>query len=256
MSLRYLRPGLLASVLLSARAVLGAADITFSGQISYSGTYDADTLCVAVIDTTGDFRVVTIVPHHVDAVPFQIPYSVTFDNAGVGPWVVLGVILDTDLSGCGSLDTPGDIVGWYGSAPEPVFISSAQSQSGLDFSLPTAEIHGSVELYPGFDQVDVIIYSEQGPSGFSSRLVHKATSSGPFEVHGVYAGTWFVSGFACCNGIPEARRVLCYRDNWGCSGPTPIPLVDGQVVTGIDLNFNIPTAVQGSSWGRIKRLYR
>ena len=56
-------------------------------------------------------------------------------------------------------------------------------------------------------------------------------------------------------GVPAELYHLCYDQDQGCNNPTPIPILDGEIVTGIDFDYP-PLGVEQSSWSEIKTLYR
>ncbi|HMB69031.1 MAG TPA: hypothetical protein VKU85_06950, partial [bacterium] len=60
--------------------------VTLSGAVTYDGTHTGDSLFVAVIDTTGaeDATLLDLQTIAVGPPPLSQPYSLTFDNTGVG----------------------------------------------------------------------------------------------------------------------------------------------------------------------------
>jgi hypothetical protein len=228
--------------------------VTFSGNVSYSGSYIGDTLYVSVVDTTsgGGANFLTTQAIHTGTVPFDVPYSLSFDNAGTSAFVVILAFLDVD----GSTDwTHVDVTGWYGDSPVPELASSASSQGGLDFFLPTAEIHGEIFYLPGMGTTDLIITPD--PLGavdvMGSILAFKTDTGGPYAIVGIYEGTYCVHALA--GGVPAELYHLCYDQDMGCTSPTPIAILDGEIITGIDFDYP-PLGVEKSSWGEIKSIYK
>jgi len=228
------------------------APVTFSGTITYEGTHTGDSLYVVVIDSTGSttFGFVAL------AAEFPVPYSVDFDNSAATDAVLLVAALDTDNSGVDpdSLDTIGnhDVVGWFDGHIDPVPVDTDSSWTGLDFGLPTGEIHGNVTFWPGQSWAAVQPFSI--PNSWSP-VTFYMESAGSYELFGLYAGDWKVRA-ECALGE------ICY-DGVACENPPPpIPLEPGEVLTGIDFDLS-PLAVDASSWsveaaswGRIKGVYR
>jgi hypothetical protein len=133
-----------------------------------------------------------------------------------------------------------------------VGVSTATSQSGLDFDLPRAEIRGTITLAPTqFDaRVDVSTDATCVVEGF--RPQPHVSTSGPYAIVGIYAGTYCVSG----DGNDDHGSLLvCYGDPT-CASPTLITLTSTEVRTGVDLDFSAVSPIDPSSWGRIKTLYR
>lgn len=230
----------------------GAAIVTFSGTVSYQGSYSGDTLYVGVLDTTGveDVTVLSLQAFPVGPPPFNQSYSLDFDNASASPMLLVAAFLDVDGGGVGSI-TGEDVFGWYASTPEPTGISSASSQSGIDFELPRAEIHGTIT----FDSIQTQARPNVSPTdcmteGF--RPTEWVTSGGPYSIIGLYAGTYCVSA----DGSPTSGPMhICYGDVT-CANPTLITLTATQVVTGVDLDFSGGAPVEALTWGRIKARYR
>lgn len=230
-----------------------AATVTFSGTVSYQGSYSGDTLYVGVLDTTGvggDVTLLAIQAFPMGPPPFSQPYSLDFDNTGVGSMLLVAAFLDVDGGGLDAISGV-DVFGWYASTPEPTGISSASSQSGIDFELPRAEIHGTIT----FDSIQTQARPNISPTncqmdGF--RPTEWVTSGGPYSIIGIYAGTYCVSA----DGSPTSGPMhICYGDVT-CANPTLITLSATQVVTGVDLDFSGGAPVEALTWGRIKARYR
>lgn len=239
----------LAGVMLFAPAApTTATPVTFSGTIVYSGTYSGDSLFVAVFDTTGSVvRGLDVVA--AGSPPFARPYSVLFDNASASGSLIVVALLDVDGTGFDpdSADasvSDADILGWYPGTAAPNFVDPSTSRTGLDFGLPTGEIHGTVTLDAGQAWAEVEAYTTVDL--WSLRSV-ELTSSGPYALRGVYAGSYWVIAWAPFGEI-------CYGDVT-CAAPSTLMLTPGQVLGGIDLDFT-GLAVVPQSWGRIKSLYR
>jgi hypothetical protein len=244
-------------VVLFLTTAVDAAPVTFSGTVTYSGSYSADSLYVAVIDTTDNMDLLGYVALPAGSPPFSLPYVVSFDNAGATIPLWLVALLDVDSSGIDpdSLDgtyTNPDILGWYGSQPDPIMIPADVSQSDLDFFLPTAEIHGT--LIFGDGQTDTWVWARSPGGSETAAFTYDATgaTSAPYELRGVYAGDWYVIGAADCG--PGIDAVICYGDPT-CISPTLLHVADGGTLSGIDLDFS-HCPVEETSWGRVKHLYR
>jgi len=236
----------LLAVLTASSAI--AAPVSFSGTVTYAGSYTADSLYVAVVDTAGPATIAfQVLP--AGTPPLSIPFSIHFDNAGrTGP-VLLAAVLDVDHTGFDpdSLDgaiTKADVLGWYAGNPDPAFLDASVSRTGLNFPLPTAEIHGDLVFAIGQTWADVEAFSI--PNDWSPPT-QKVSAPGPYAIIGLYAGNWGVYGAG-----PYGS--LCYGDP-ACVQPTVLTLADGEVRAGIDLVFT-ETAAVPISWGRIKELYR
>ena len=247
-----MRPNLLKYVIFGLAMLTAspaaAATVGFSGTVTYMGSYTADSLYVAVVDTAGP-RTIGYQALPAGTPPLSIPFSIHFDNAGRIAPVLLAAFLDVDHSGfaADSLDravTNGDVLGWYDGNPDPAFLDVGVSRIALDFALPTAEIHGNIVFATGQTSADIEAFSI--PNDWS-RPALKIHSPGPYAIIGLYAGSWGVHGAG-----PYGD--LCYGDP-ACSSPTVVNLAAGEVRTGIDLDFRV-TAVVPTSWGRIKELYR
>jgi hypothetical protein len=239
--------GILAAAATPTPAV--AAPVTFSGTVSYTGPYTADTLYAAVVDTAGPtafgfFAVPAGSP------PFSRPYSVAFDNSLTVRPLLMAVLLDVDGSGFDpdSLEdvvTNADLLGWYAGQAAPTFVDPSTSQSGLDFDLPTAEIRGEVVFESGQAWADIQAFAL--PDEWSP-LTFGATASGPYALLGLYAGDFAVTAWGGSFGR------ICYGDPT-CVSPTIVTLVDGEIRTGVDLDFR-PSAVESQTWSRLKALWR
>jgi hypothetical protein len=229
-------------------ARVSATPVTFSGTITYQGSYSADTLYTAVLDTSGtpDVNVLDSQAIPVGFAPYNQPYSLTFDNATAGPSLFVAALLDVNGNGL------SDVFGWYAGAASPVGVSPATSHSGLDFALPRAEIHGTLTLTPGlsFARVDVSGDLSCTMEGFRPRPFF--TTSGSYEIVGIYPGTYCVSadGYGFSGDLH-----VCYGDA-KCVSPTPVTLTATQVQTGVDLDFSALSPVESTTWGRVKSLYR
>jgi hypothetical protein len=233
---------------LTASPAAGAALIRFSGTVSYAGPYAVDTLYVAVVDTAGPTTIAyQVIP--IGAPPWSVPFSIQFANAGrTGP-VLLAALLDVDHSGFNpdSLDgaiTPGDVLGWYAGNPDPALLDVSVSRTGLDFPLPTAEIHGNLVF--AIEQPWAEIKAFSIPNHWSPPTLMFG-APGPYAIIGLYAGSWGVYGSGPYGSV-------CYGDPT-CANPAVLTLAGGEVRRGVDLDFRI-TAVVPSSWGGIKQRYR
>jgi hypothetical protein len=251
------RMALACFVVLFLTTAVDAVPVTFSGTVTYNGSYSADSFYVAVIDTTDNMDLLGYVALPAGSPPFSLPYVVEFDNAWATIPLWLVALLDADSSGIDpdSLDnayTNSDILGWYGSQPDPIMIPPDVSQSGLDFFLPTAEIHGTLTF--GTEQTDTWVWARSEGGFETASFTYDAAghTSAPYELRGVYAGDWYVMGAADCGSAGD--KTICYGDPT-CQNPTLIHLNEGQVLVGIDFDFR-PCPVEETSWGRIKHLYR
>jgi len=229
----------------------GAEVITFQGTVSYQGSHSGDSLYVAVLDTTGveDVTLVATGAFAVGAPPFDQPFSLDFDNTGVGASLLLAAFLDVD--GGGLEDVGGaDVFGYYDGNVMPASISSATPQTDLDFSLPRAEIHGTLTLAPGQSEIridattDVLCQME----GF--RPQPRLTSSGPYVIVGLYPGTYCVY-----SEESSGSTRTCFGDPT-CASPTLVTLSPTEVMMGVDLDFTSVVPVNPTTWGRVKSRYR
>jgi len=229
-----------------------AAPVTFSGTITYQGSYSGDSLYVAALDTAGteDVTLLGLTSIAVDSSPFTQPYSLEFDNTGVSAHLLVAAFLDVDGGGVDSLGG-ADVFGWYGEGAGPAGIASATSQSGLDFALPRAEIHGGIIFAPGQFEARVDVSADLTCLTEGFRPGHFAYSSGPYAIIGVYPGSYCVS--ASGYGTSGPLRV-CYGDPT-CVNPTAITMVENGVYLGVDLDFTT-TSVATLPWGSVKVLYR
>lgn len=228
-----------------------AAPITFSGTVSYQGSYAGDTLYVGVLDTTGteDVTILDLEALPVGPPPFNQLYSLNFDNAGVSPTLLVASFLDVDGGGVDSLGE-ADVFGWYNGGTFPAGISSASSQSGLDFALPRAEIRGTIIFDSGQTQARLNVSPDVNCQMDGFRPTEWTTSPGPYSII-VYAGTYCVSA----DGNPSSGPThICYGDP-SCTSPTLVTLSTTQVVTGVDLDFSGGAPVEKITWGRVKALY-
>ena len=245
---------LLLLLLLSPAATVRAADVTFSGDVSYSGAEVADSIyVVAFIEATDVLLAINRIA--VTPPPYSRPFSLTFDNTGLGPEsVALFALIDVDASGfdwdigapAGDVQTNGDVVGWYDGQQDPVFLTPSTSQPNLDFAMPTGEIHGNVILIGGQTNVFILATSQVGGDvpGEAEAMV---SATGPYRVVGVYPGDWIVQGIS-------DQGDVCFGDAT-CASPTIVTLALGEVRTGIDIDFT-PLPVEANSWGSVKSLYR
>ncbi len=242
-------------LLLCAASAAPATPVVFTGTVSYSGSHAADSIYVVVIDESTDVllaidRIAAGTP------PYGRAFSLSFDNAGVGPDVGLLALIDRDGSGfdwaVGTNNpaadplTPGDVLGWYAGQQDLVVLSPASSQTGLDFAMPTGEIHGTVTLVSGQTNPFILVTTQVGGDVAGEAEV-AVLASGPYQVVGVYPGTWLVQGIS-------DQGDICFGDPT-CATPTFITLGLGEVRTGIDIDFS-PLPVEAESWGSVKSLYR
>jgi hypothetical protein len=230
-----------------------AATVSFSGIVSYDGPYAGNDLYVAVLDTTGgpDVTVLVIGSYSVSSLPFAQPFALDFDNVGAASEVVVAALLDVDGSGVGDV-SGADVFGWYAGTSTPTFISSAGSQTGLDFSLPKAEIHGTLTFGPGQSEARVDITDDLACVREGLRPQPRFSSSGSYSIVGIYAGTYCVN--ASGSGL-GGYSVVCFGDP-DCVSPTSITLGPSEIRTGVDLDFSALVAVEESSWGRLKASFR
>jgi hypothetical protein len=247
---RSVLPWLLVAVAAALPVAAGATTITFSGTVSYDGAYSGDSLYVAVLDTTGteDVTLLGTAAMAAPAPPFGLPYSINFDNAGLSAPILIASFLDVD--GGGLADVSGvDVFGYYAGSFTPVGVSPTTSHSGLDFSLPKAEIHGTITFAGGQGSARVDASSDCIQEGF--RPQPNVFVGGAYSIVGLYPGTYCVS--ADGNGLKSLH--VCYADPT-CASPTLVTLTTNQVRTGIDLDFSAASAVDEPGWGRLKSTYR
>lgn len=249
-----------ALMLAAALPILGVAEaeaglITFSGTVSYSGAYAADTLYVAVLDTNTAGQEPTFIvvgAYPVGAPPYSQPFEVTFDNAmATGPLIVAAA-LDVDGGGLATIGG-GDVIGWYSGTPNPSLVSAAASLSGLDFAMPRAEIRGTVTFGP--DQSSAYVGANVNPDcqGDSFQPQVQMGAEGAYAMLGLYPGTYCVHGGGVSASIGWIG--VCYGDPT-CAAPTLVTLTTSQVVNGVDLDFSVITPNEPVSWGALKSAYR
>lgn len=229
------------------------APITLSGTVEYYGPYNGDSLYVAVIDTAGpDKGLYSVLAFDVGNSPLAQPYAFNLDSASAPPRIWIAALLDVDGGGVDSVGAL-DVVGWYGSFPVPVELSTDSPQSGLDFTLPTAEIHGEVTFVAGQSgaEIQATPHDDCGLQRLSRPSV-ELSGSGPYSLIGLYAGTYCVRADGWGSGpVPDT---VCYGD-FSCANSWLITLADGQVVTQVDLSFLDPAPVERSTWGLLKSRY-
>jgi hypothetical protein len=234
-------------------SVAGADAVTFSGTVTYEGSYLGDTLFVAVLDTTGteDVTLLSLEGYAVGSPPLSQPYSLEFDNTGVGAFVFVASFLDVDGGGIDDIGGT-EVFGWYAGSAIPAAVSSAASQSGLDFPLARAEIHGTVTFAP--DQIEAWVALSDDPlcgsEWFRPRVY--VSGSGPYSIIGVYPGTYcaYAEGY----GVTWPHVRMCFGDVL-CVNPTLITLSETQVETGVDFDFTGIIPVRPMSWGQVKSRY-
>ena len=230
----------------------GAAQVTFSGTVSYQGTYSGDSLYVAVLDTTGveDVDILVIEAFSVGSPPFDQAFSLDFDNAGVGAMLIVASFLDVDGGGVDSL-TGADVLGWYSGGSAPTGISSSTSQAGLDFDLPRAEIHGTITFAPGQIEANLTVSDDPvcATEGFRPRV--EITSPGAYSIIGIYAGTYCIKAEGSDGSGPLE---VCFGDP-SCESPTAVTLGSTEVRMGVDLDFTAIVPTAKTTWGRIKSRY-
>jgi hypothetical protein len=231
-------------------ADVGAEVVTFSGTVTYEGAYTGDTLFVAVVDTTGveDVTLLALEGYAVGSPPLNQPYSLDFENAGAGAFVFVASFLDVD--GGGVEDISGaDVFGWYAGTAIPAAISSATSESGLDFPLARAEVHGTVTFAP--DQVEAWVSMTDDPLCASEWFRPRVyiAGPGPYSIIGVYPGTYcaYAEGY----GVTWPHVRVCFGDDL-CLNPTLITLTETQVQNGVDFDFTAVVPVHRVSWGGVK----
>lgn len=231
----------------------GAAPVTFTGTVGYAGSYSGDSLYVAVLDTTGveDVTILAIQSYAVGTPPFSQPYSLDFDNAGVGPLVFVVALLDVDGGGTSAV-TGADVFGWYGEDVDPAGVSSASSLTDIDFFLPLAEIHGTLTFAPGQTDARVNITTP-----LTNCLGEGFRPNDPFMSDGAYAIVGVYEGVYCINGIGNTSTgnvVTCYGDP-SCGTENYVNVGIADIVTGIDLDFSAAVPAEKTTWGMIKSRY-
>jgi hypothetical protein len=255
--LRLFLPCLLLSLAMACLVVRStpAAIVSFSGTVTYDGSYAADSLYVAVMDTNTAGSEPSFIGMSALAVgppPFSQPFEISFDNAlATGPLVVAAA-LDLDGGGIATINS-NDIVGWYASAPDPTLISPATSHSGIDFSLPKAEIRGAVTFGP--DQLIASINALTGEDcqGYTFHSQLEMDATGPYTILGLYPGTYCVNGGGLSMSLGWFS--VCYGDPL-CTSPTFVTLTESQIVTGVDLDYSAITPTESTTWGTVKGAYR
>ncbi len=241
------------AVLTSIATTLFAAPVTLSGTITYQGTHAADTLFVAVVDTVGveDVTILDLQTIAVGAPPLTQPYTLGFDNAGVSATVLIAAFLDVDGGGIDDI-SGADVFGWYAGGTEPSGVSSASSQSALDFALPLAEIHGTITLVPGQIEARIDVSGDTNCLEEGFRPGHIATSSGSYAIIGVYPGVYCVSA----EGSTMSGNLRVCHGDATCANPTLVSLTTTEVRMGVDLDFTQATSVESHAWSRVKALFR
>ena len=248
LALLCLGPSLLLSF---SFATAGEPLVTLSGSVTYTGSYSGDTLYVAVIDTTAekDVSFLAIRAYPVGNSPLSQPYSATFPSSSAPPYVIVVALLDVDGGGLDSV-SGNDIVGWYPGSADPVGVSSSASQSGLDFALPLAEVHGAITLASG--QTEAWIEATQNEAcsalGFRRPPVSVA-GTGSYSIIGLYPATWCV--YAEGNIPPGSFAHVCCGDPT-CRNPLSFTLNENQVKMGVDLDFTGYVPARKASWGLLK----
>jgi hypothetical protein len=249
--MRYCVPALVFLVCLIP-VLANGAPITLSGIVTYDGPYDGDTLYVALLDTSlSDDGPFVTVAYDVGNSPVSQSFTFNLDNALIPPVVWVASLLDVDGGGVDSIGV-ADVVGWYDGNPIPVEVSTATSHSGLDFALPTAEIHGAVTFAPVQAGAEIVAmpYPRCGLRGLARPSV-ELSASGPYSIIGVYAGVYCVQAYGW--GGPVQNRV-CFGD-FTCVDPTSITLGEGEAMHGVNLSFVNPAPVERSTWGTLKSRY-
>jgi len=228
-----------------------AADvITYSGTVSYQGSHTGDTLYVAILDTTGveDVTLLAVGAFAVGAPPFDQSFSLDFDNTGVGAFLLLASFLDVNGTGIGDVDG-ADVFGYYDGNAIPASIPSGSSQTGLDFALPLAEIHGTVTLAPGQGEVRIDATTNPACQMEGFRPQSRASSTGPYEIIGLYPGTYCVY-----SEESSGSTRTCYGDPT-CASPVLVTLTETEVRMGVDLDYTSVVPVSPTTWGRVKSRY-
>ena len=245
---------LLAVMLAGAATALADVPITLSGVVSYDGASEGDTLYVGVLDTVGveDVTILDLVAIDVGAPPFVQAYVLEFDNTAVSAQLLIAAFLDVDGGGVDGDISGVDVFGWYAGSTSPAAVSSAATQSGLDFALPTGEIHGTVTFGPGQSEARIDVSPDVSCMSEGFRPGGFLFASGAYSVIGVYPGTYCVS--ASGSGSFGSMRV-CHGDP-GCFAPVSITLSEGEVITDVDLHFDVINPVESSSFGLIKARFR
>lgn len=228
------------------------ATVTFSGTVSQPGSAAGDSLYVVVLDTMGteDVTLVAIAPYPVGTPPFDQAFTLDFENTGVGSTLFVVALLDVDGDGTNSVSGE-DIFGWFDGDQSPTAVSSTASHTGLDFALPQGEIQGTLTLAPGQTEARVYVTPSVDCADEGFRPNFDLVASGPYSLKGVYAGTYCVR--ARGDGS-NGYAVLCYGDPT-CVAPTFVSLTTGEVLTGINFDFNDLVPVTPASLGSLKARY-
>lgn len=255
--LRFVLPCLLIAVAMACLVVRGvnAAIVSFSGTVTYSGAYAADTLYVAVLDTNtagGEPNFLGSGAYAVGPPPYSQPFNVSFDNAAAAGPLIMAAALDLDGGGLATI-AGGDLVGWYAGSPDPQLVSPATSHSGLDFALPRAEIRGTVTFGP--DQLSAWISAKPNADcqGGTFQPMLTMSSGGAYTILGLYPGTYCVQGEGMSMSLGWFS--ICYGDPH-CASPTLVTVTATQVVTGVDLDYSVITPNEVTAWGTLKGAYR
>jgi len=231
-----------------------AADtVTFSGSVSYTGNYSGDSLYVAVLDTANageDVNILVLQAFDPGPPPFNQLFSLQFDNTGVGSQVMVASLLDVDGDGTNSV-TGADVFGWYNGGTLPTGISSASSQSGLDFSLPRGEIRGILTFTAGQTEARVSVTPDLTCMTEGFRPNDPFQADGSYAMVGIYPGTYCV--YASGN-TSTGYAQICYGDP-SCASPTTITLADGEVKNNVDFDFTDTAPVEPTTWGLLKSRY-
>lgn len=248
---RHILSLLLAIALIALATAAIASPINFTGTVSYQGPYSGDSLYVGVVDTTGfDVTILDVQVFSVGTPPFSQAYSLDFDNTGTSEMLVVAAFLDVDGGGVNEI-SGADVFGWYAEGTSPQGVSSASSQSDLDFELPRAEIHGMLTIAPGQIEARISVSGDLTCvlEGFRPGDFHY--SSGPYALIGLYPGTYCLSA----DGYDQSGHLrICYGDP-NCASPTLITLTATEVLTDIDLDFRT-TPIASLPWGKVKVLFK
>jgi hypothetical protein len=208
---------------------------------------------VGVIDTSS-YEQYAILAFDVGNSPLSQSFTFNLDNSLMPPVVWVAAFLDVDGGGTQNI-TGVDVLGWYASAPIVAEVSTATSRSGLDFALPTGEIHGTVTFVPGQDGAELWVtpHSQclQGSLSHFGPPV-KTTGTGPYAIIGVYAGTYCL--FANGSGSIPGRYLVCYGD-YSCVDPTPVTIGQGEVRNGVNISFVDTSPAERTTWGTLKSRY-
>jgi hypothetical protein len=233
-------------------AEAGAATITFSGTVSYTGSYTGDSLYVGVLDTTGveEVNVLTLQVFDPGAPPFNQSFSLSFDNTGVGSNLLVVALFDRDGDGTNSV-SGADIFGWYNGSSMPAAVSSSSSHSGLDFALPLAEVHGNLTFASGQTEARVELSTAANCLMDSFRPSDPFLSPGAYAIIGVYPGTYCIHSEG---GGTNGYAFLCYGDAT-CASPTLVTIGATDIKNNIDFDFAAVVPVVKTTWGLLKSRY-